>query len=282
MSCGKWCGMPPGLDSASDQDDQASLLSTLLTDLTSAAMRAMSRIFTIPTSTGEGFTLTLHEPSITADNLGMKTWVSSFLLSRRLHTILDTAPQLIPAATASPDNGRPHRALELGSGTGLVGMSYAALHGKSATIHLTDLPTIVPNLAHNVALNVELLMRTQATVSTGVLDWSITPEQPPTPDQQYDIILAADALYSPSHPKLLVDTIGVWLGRGLDARVVVEIPRREAYLPQVEDFRQRMTQLGLGIVDEGEEVGYDDWEGADGDAVEVKCWWAVWGWSEKV
>lgn len=242
----------------------------------------MSRVVALPTSSGEEFTLTLHEPSITADNLGMKTWVSSYLLSRRLYTILDAAPQLVPSAINAHKNNRTLRALELGSGTGLVGLSFAALHGQSATIHLTDLPTIVPNLSHNVALNVELLTKTAATVTTGTLDWSITPDQPTAPSEQYDLILVADCLYSPNHPKWLVNTIARLLSRGLDARVVVEVPLRDAYQPQLQDFRQRMEQVGLAVVEQGEEVGYDDWESADGRALEVRCWWAVWGWSEKL
>ncbi|KAL4809289.1 VPS28 protein-domain-containing protein [Aspergillus unguis] len=241
------------------------------------AMPAMSRVFEIPTSWGEQYTLTLHEPSLTSDNLGMKTWVSSYLLSQRLHSLLESTPKLVPststaAATPVPNPDRTLRALELGAGTGLVGLSFAALRGKSAKIHLTDLPEIVPNLSHNAALNVELLNHTAATVTTGVLDWSVAPETPPSVEDQYDLILAADPLYSPEHPRLLVDTIAVWLSRGLDARVVLEMPLRNAYLPQVQDLRQRMADLGMAVVEEGEETGYDDWETADGGAVAVRCW----------
>ncbi|OOQ82833.1 glucose-inducible SAM-dependent methyltransferase Rrg1 [Penicillium brasilianum] len=251
------------------------------------AMPAMSRIFNIPTSSGEDYTLTLHEPSLTSDNLGMKTWVSSYLLSRRLHQMLESPPELVPAGSTDPSAAssqekKPLRALELGSGTGLVGLSFAALKGKSATVHLTDLPEIVPNLAHNAALNVELLNKTEANVTTGVLDWSVTPTPLPTADERFDVILAADPLYSPNHPKWLVDTIAPWLSKGLDARVVAEMPLRDAYLPQVQEFRQRMTDLGLAVVEEGEEIGYDDWESSDGDALAVKCWWSIWGWSEQV
>lgn len=248
------------------------------------AMPAMSRIFNIPTSSGDDYTLTLHEPSLTSDNLGMKTWVSSYLLSRRLHKLLDSPPELVPMTSTEPlaTNDKRLRALELGSGTGLVGLSFAALKGKSATIHLTDLPEIVPNLAHNASLNVELMNRTEANVTTGVLDWSITPDPLPAAEERFDIILAADPLYSPLHPQLLVDTIGPWLSRGLDARVVTEMPLRDAYLPQVQEFRERMGKLGLAVVEEGEEVGYDDWESSSGEALAVKCWWSIWGWSEKV
>ncbi|KAL2809330.1 VPS28 protein-domain-containing protein [Aspergillus granulosus] len=231
------------------------------------AMPAMSRVFGIPTSWGEELTLTLHEPSLTSDNLGMKTWVSSYLLSQRLNSLLDSTPELVPPKSTNPVADRTLRALELGAGTGLVGLSFAALRGKSAKIHLTDLPEIVPNLAHNVALNVELLTKTAATVTTGVLDWSVSPEPAPSSEEQYDVILAADPLYSPSHPQLLVDTIAVWLSRGLDARVVLEMPLRDAYLPQVQELRELMAKLGLAVVEEGEETGYDDWETADGGAV---------------
>ncbi|CAG7955402.1 unnamed protein product [Penicillium salamii] len=246
-----------------------------------AAMPAMSRMFNVPTSSGEEYSLTLHEPSITADNLGMKTWVSSYLLSRRLHSLESpTALGHLTSSSTSPQ--KPLRALELGAGTGLVGLAFAALRGESATIHLTDLPEIVPNLAHNAALNVELLKTTGATVTTGTLDWSVDPSPLPTEEERFDLILAADPLYSPNHPKWLVNTIQPWLSHGLGARVVTEMPLRDAYLPQVKEFRQRMGEMGLVVVEEGEEVGYDDWESADGGALAVKCWWSIWGWSEKV
>lgn len=260
------------------------VLRAMLTVRSCVAMPAMSRIFSVPTSSGEDYTLTLHEPSLTSDNLGMKTWVSSYLLSHRLHNLLESPPELVPSGSTNPSvsTQKPIRALELGSGTGLVGLAFAALRGKSATVHLTDLPEIVPNLAHNAALNVELLSRTGASVTTGVLDWSVRPSPLPTAEERFDVILAADPLYSPKHPKWLVDTIGPWMSRGLDARVVVEMPLRDAYLPQVQEFRRRMTELGLAVVQEGEETGYDDWEGVNGEALAVKCWWSVWGWSETV
>ncbi|EPS25460.1 hypothetical protein PDE_00393 [Penicillium oxalicum 114-2] len=247
-----------------------------------AAMPAMSRIFNIPTATGDELTLTLHEPSLTEDNLGMKTWVSSYLLSRRLHRLYTPPSQLVCDRSAEPSSNPRIKALELGSGTGLVGLSFAALMGETAAVHLTDLPEIVPNLSHNVALNVELLNTTKADVTTGMLDWSVTPEPLPAAAERFDVVLAADPLYSPNHPKWLVDTIGSWLSKRLEARVVAEMPLRDAYLPQVREFRQRMTDIGLTIVEEGEEIGYDDWENSEGDALAVKCWWSVWGWSERI
>jgi D-xylulose reductase len=77
-----------------------------------------------------------------------------------------------------------------------------------------------------------------------------------------------------------VDTIGARLSDESNAKVIVEFPLRDAYLPEVEDFRQRMTALGLHILEEGEERGYDDWgspEEDDDEAGLVRCWWSCWG-----
>lgn len=246
-----------------------------------AAMPALSRAFTILTSSRESFTLTLHEPTLTSDNLGTKTWVSSYLLSRRLHSLLEATPKLVSPTAADQRERSLQRVLELGAGTGLVGLSFAALR-PSASVHLTDLPEIVPNLAYNVTLNAELLSNAQATVTTGVLDWSVPSDPLPVKNEKYDIILAADPLYSSEHPKWLVETIDCWLSRKLDSRVIVEMPLRDAYLPQVQEFRHRMIDIGLVAIENGQEVGHDDWENADGEPLEVICWWSVWAWSEKI
>lgn len=241
-------------------------------------MSSISRKFTIPHTQAQDFQVTLREPSITSDNLGMKTWVSSYLLAKRLHTLL------------LPDDGYafppkkvdcPRRAIELGAGTGLVGISLAALCGPAVTVHLTDLDPIVPNLEHNASLNEDLLVKAESTVSTGILDWSIQDEAELTGEDKYDLIVAADSLYSPDHPRWLVQTIKRWLSRNSDAKFIVELPLRDAYLSQVREFKKRMVMIGLEVLQEGEEIGYDDWEAKDGSPLEVRCWWSVWGWKKE-
>lgn len=268
-------GSAKGLEEAVSMDQSFGIVSRHDLTFNFLAMSSMSRDFEIPITEESSFSVTLHEPSITSDNLGMKTWVSSYLLSKRLHEILlSTKPN-----TTQPSGSQPLRAMELGAGTGLVGISFAVLCGASMDVHLTDLDDIVPNLAHNVTLNEELLTRMGSSVSTGVLDWSIQDEEMSN-DKKYNIILAADPLYSPDHPRWLVQTIKQWLGHGADSRVIVEMPLRDAYLPQVEEFKKRMSMVGLKVVQEGKEIGYDDWEAKDGSPLEVRCWWSVWGWGK--
>ncbi|KAI5291416.1 hypothetical protein KEM54_004861 [Ascosphaera aggregata] len=236
-------------------------------------MADITRTFTVPLMGDKTVDLTLREPTLTADNLGNKTWVSSFLLSQRLKSLLPPQPSLAARATH-----QRARALELGAGTGLVGLAFAMLRGEAASVHLTDLDIIVPNIKHNVNLNHDLLESVNAEVTTGVLDWSLADTGTASETRQYDIILAADPLYSPDHPQWLVQTIHRWLKPNQGARVFVEMPLRTPYLPQVEDFKARMDSIGLKALMEGEEIGFDDWYGQDGQPLEVRCWWSVWCW----
>jgi predicted nicotinamide N-methyase len=243
------------------------LFSVLLTgtDKYLIARPPLTRTFTVPHPPSSSIAITLHEPTLTSDDLGLKTWASSYLLARRLHSL---AHHLSPLTNV----------LELGAGTGLLGIAAAAI--LRSTVHLTDLPAIVPNLERNIAANVVMIAEHGGFATAGVLDWS---DDGPTPSSEenakYNLVLAADPLYSPTHPQLLVQTISRWLRRpgvegGDGSRVIVELPLREAYRPEIAEFRARMERVGLGIREEGEESGRDDWGGGG----EVRCWWGVWGW----
>ncbi|KAK5688417.1 Protein-lysine N-methyltransferase rrg1 [Elasticomyces elasticus] len=232
----------------------------------------------MPEDSGEIFEITLHEPAMTSDSMGLKTWASSYLLAKRLSILREKLPMMAKEA----------RILELGAGTGLVGLAAAVI--LQHTVVVTDLPEILTNLERNVRDNAALLATHAAKVETAVLDWS-QPEHLTLPysdgklhpPHTFPLILAADAVYSSAHPELLVQAIAYHLCRSGDARVVVEIPIREGFAPEREEFRSRMGGLGLRVLGEGEEIGYDDWGGGDGDGVgeeagEVVCWWSVWGW----
>jgi len=243
------------------------------------AMGAISRTFRIP-SPGGPFELSIHEPALTGDDLGLKTWAASYLLAKRLHTF-DLVQQ---------HQDQKLRVLELGSGTGLVGLAMA---GLGADVVLTDLPSIYSNLARNAQTNSAVVQQNGGVTLTGVLDWtdplvctlftqtSIDTESVGEPlVTKFPVILAADSLYAQDHPRMLVNTINAWLSEDSHARVIVEFPYRDAYLPEIADFRKRMTLIGLHILDEGEERGYDDWGNAGQDEDEdalVTCWWSCWG-----
>lgn len=236
----------------------------------------LDRKFTIPTHDGS-FELRIHEPALTGDDLGLKTWAASYLLAKRLHTL----------DMVQPVRQERWKVLELGSGTGLVGLAMA---GLGADVVLTDLPSIYANLTRNAEANTSLLEQNGGTVRTGVLDWTnpssctLYPHGTINTDGagealigRFPLILAADSLYSPDHPQMLVETIAAWLSEDTHARVIVEFPYRDAYLPEIAKFREQMTMIGLQVLEEGEEKGYDDWGGSSKDEDDlVTCWWSCW------
>lgn len=220
-------------------------------------MPSTTRTFRIPLPS-ETLELTIHEPTLTADNLGLKTWASSYLLSKRLLQL--PLPHFAPGA----------RILELGSGTGLVGLSAAGTW--DVPVLLTDLPEIVPNLRRNVDANRAIL---KSKVDVAVLDWR-DDAGGRKECEKFDVVLAADPIYSPEHPALVAGMVDVWMKKGPQARAVVEIPLRDGFGREREGFKECMSAKGLVVLEQGVETGFDDWGNG-----EVQCWWSVWGWGER-
>ena len=245
----------------------------------------------------EAIDIKIHEPSLTGDNLGHKTWAASYALAQQLDNLLPVYyPLLISTPPSRPDSQPPIHILELGAGTGLTGLSAAALFPQTARLHMTDLPEIVRNLQSNVELNAHTLSRCQEPPKVSVLDWNTLPSfNPPNADRfptspsstrlspygheaglgKYHVIVAADALYSPSHPTWLANAIATHLD-GL-GKAFISLPFRDMGKRDYHALmREAMAGCGLALVQEEVVSGFDDW---DGGRMEVKCWISVWGWN---
>ena len=222
------------------------------------------------------FEVVITEPSLTADNLGHKTWLASYLLARRLLRIFEDE---LPASLLRDTEEIRPRLLELGSGTGLLGIAAAAIH-PALKARLTDLPEIVENLRENVTANRNLFSDGRVP-EVEVLDWSLVADEPSRESIHagtFDIVMAADPLYSPEHPEWLVNAIAANLERTKDARVIVELPLRESYGPEVNDFQHLMLSRGFLLLSQGKESGTEDWQTHSGERIQVECWWGIWKW----
>ncbi|KAK5741611.1 hypothetical protein LTR17_003816 [Elasticomyces elasticus] len=208
---------------------------------------------------------------IIADNLALATWGSSEVLANMLQRLP------IPDLSATGLHTDVFPVLELGAGTGLVGLSAAAVW-KCWTC-LTDLAPILPNLEANIALNRDILAQHGGSAACGILDWS-------NPDKHIfestghaeafkaRVILAADTVYSEEHPELLTQALTARLEKSVKARFVMCYPLRIGYLDHIRDLWERLETAGLICVDEGRESLDKSWD------EDTPYEWCVWRWQE--
>lgn len=134
--------------------------------ISSTAMGEITRRWPFEGESYTPFNLIVREPPLTGDNLGLKTWGSSYVLAQMLHTIGETSLSHL----LGPESGlaRP-TVLELGSGTGLLGLAAAPIW--KTRVLLSDLPEIMPNLRHNAETNRTTIQELGGSVEAGALTW---------------------------------------------------------------------------------------------------------------
>jgi predicted nicotinamide N-methyase len=226
----------------------------------------MVRHFSFPRSDDENVDVVIAEPPVRAQGLSLTTWTSGFVLAKVLHKI----PVDVSSTAVMP-------VLELGAGTGIVGLTAAAIWTQK--VILTDLPPLLPALDANVRSNESVVKQ---LVSCGSLDWcspSILTLQDGTAYHAHKdkahVILAADTVYSEEHPELISNTVLCWLARTESSRFIITYAMRVAYLDQIRELWELLETGGLESIQEGrEEAEGEDWDD------ELLCEWSVWRWKQ--
>lgn len=219
-----------------------------------SAIPSMSRDFTFENMTSK---ISLFEPSLTNDNLGWKTWGASLILSEILVENFSKISNFKPK-----QDGTPLNVLELGAGTGLVGISWACkwkeVYGddnSKINMYVTDLPEIVENLKQNIVNN-----KIDNFVNADVLDWTNPAdfvEKYEVYDKSFDIILIADPIYSPNHPEWVVNMISKFLKN--DGKCYIEIPIRSKYAKERQVLIDLLNEYDFKIDADRYDQGMDDW-----------------------
>ncbi|KAK6352025.1 hypothetical protein TWF718_005174 [Orbilia javanica] len=250
------------------------------------------KTFVVPTDTAGGTTISVKitEPNLTAQNLPLETWASSHILASLLRHVKINFP------TESNDRDIDVLPiLEIGAGTGLVGISAGSIWRKP--VILTDLEPIIPGIQLNVDINTidggslddipagNGIGLKLDDIRCGTLDWKSPSILSMHTDKRIyfssnskaHVILAADTIYSEEHPGLLTDVIKNWLYVDRESRVVIAYPMRVAYLEEIRDLWDKFEEAGLEAVDEGKET-------ANGDLFddELLIEWSIWKWRSEV
>ncbi len=93
--------------------------------------------------------------------------------------------------------------IEIGAGTGAVGLAAAALGASSVT--LADLPHLEGLITANIARNT--LSTKTSEISFAPLAWGEEPLSPQIPSPPFDIILASDVIYQENLINPLISTL---------------------------------------------------------------------------
>ncbi|KAI1127460.1 putative methyltransferase-domain-containing protein [Nemania abortiva] len=222
------------------------------------------------------FELIVREPPITGDSLGHKTWASSFLMAQ----LLDGLTSGSLAHLLASGRREALKVLELGSGTGLLGIATAAMW--QADVVLSDLPGIMPNLNHNIEQNRATVERLGGKLGSSTLTWGCENGNGIifSQENQFSIILVADGIYDDDHPALLSSAIHQQLLDSPDSRAIVMVPIRDQVTKGlISQFRSHISDGALSLVALEEHIltGQDDWGDDDDEPQAVECWWAIFG-----
>lgn len=154
---------------------------------------------------GGGFTIrgkpvVIQEVYNSGQGTGLTIWDGAVVLAKYLERMAEEqAPGSVAGKTV----------LELGAGTGVVGLAAAA--AGATTVYLTDLAYTLNNTAGNAAANAAALG--DADVRTAELDWT-RPALPPGL-AHVDVIVAADVVWVTELIPPLVRTLAFLCGRAL-------------------------------------------------------------------
>ena len=107
---------------------------------------------------------------------GTRVWDTGVLVAK----LLEREPELV----------RGKRVLELGSGTGLLGMA-AAIFGAKECV-LTELPALLPSLVTSVDKNIKGHLRSNIKIEK--FDWNEKEDLQNFKNQKFDLILSTDTL----------------------------------------------------------------------------------------
>ncbi|OZJ06226.1 hypothetical protein BZG36_00819 [Bifiguratus adelaidae] len=223
------------------------------------ASGAITRVWRFPRRKGDvhgnAIEVSIHEPGYVGDDLGFKTWGAAPFLGRKL--VQDSVIADISSC----------RILELGTGTGLVGLVCAKLGAN--TVILTDYhPNVLVNVAKNVSLN---LVREPVTrIGVVKLDWRDVRHSRTDVHgalkEPFDVVIGSDLLYEIEHAQLIPLVTKKHLKKGRKCHFLV--PLRCSHQEEVRVFEAEMAKAGFKAVhteemereEDGKTMRYRYWE----------------------
>ncbi|XP_022896203.1 protein N-lysine methyltransferase METTL21A-like [Olea europaea var. sylvestris] len=169
-----------------------------------------------------------------------------------LVTLLDRHHPCITTPLSAVLNGsgatqhRPIRILELGSGTGVVGIAAAAVLGGSVTVTVTDLPHVLPNIQFNVNANAEMLKHHGGAVEVAALSWGDTYNMEAI-GREFDLIMGSDLVYHDHLYEPLLETLKFLLLKS-EKRIVFLMAHEKRWKKESAFFKKAKKSFDVEII----------------------------------
>ncbi|KAI9088940.1 hypothetical protein K1719_029219 [Acacia pycnantha] len=150
-----------------------------------------------------------HTEHIDGKTIVQKGAAKQQLLQQHSLRSIESTPLTSTLSVFSVDaNRRPLNILELGSGTGIVGIVAAITLGANVTA--TDLPHVVPNIQFNANANAGVLASDGGVVNVAPLRWGHA-DDVEVIGRDFDLILASDVVYHDHLYEPLLQTLSMLL-----------------------------------------------------------------------
>lgn len=137
------------------------------------------------------------------------------------------------------------RILELGSGTGLVGIAAAAILGANVTV--TDLLHVIPNLQFNAELNSKVWAPHCGKLDVAPLKWGEADDMDAI-GREFDLILGSDVVYHDHLYEPLLRTLGYLLLGGDEKRRVFLMAHLRRWKKESAFFKRAKKLFDVEII----------------------------------
>ena len=132
--------------------------------------------------------------------------------------------------------------LELGCGTGVVGITMACLGAHAV---LTDRSSTLDQTRHNVNCNCQLIDAKGGTAEIADLEWGVQQSVKPFNCQHVDAIVGADLIYAQKDIAPLVATLSMLLTNSLNPDVYIAHKDRHASVTR--QFLDQLEAIGVHL-----------------------------------
>ncbi|XP_020229570.1 protein-lysine methyltransferase METTL21D [Cajanus cajan] len=185
-------------------------------------------------------TLTIRQ--LPSEGLSFQLWPAATALV----SLLDRRRAHPPSSPLSAAFHGRRSILELGSGTGIVGIVAAATLG--ATVTLTDLPHVVPNLQFNADANAQAVGPTGGSLRVAPLRWGHADDVAAI-GREFDLIVASDVVYHDHLYEPLLETLRLMMvGRSEGKKIVFVMAHMRRWKKESAFFKRAKKHFNVDVL----------------------------------